>query len=59
MNSLKGLFTRTQQPDTAQHNGLRLGMFGGVFMPTILTIMGVLYLRVGWTVGNAGLGGAC
>ncbi|TVR22328.1 MAG: Na-K-Cl cotransporter [Anaerolineaceae bacterium] len=32
-------------------------MFGGVFVPTMLTILGVIYLRVGWTVGNAGLGG--
>ncbi len=33
----------------------KLGMLGGVFMPTILTILGVIYLRVGWTVGNAGI----
>ncbi len=36
----------------------RLGMFGGVFAPTFLAIVGVLlYLRVGWVVGNAGLAG--
>ncbi|MEN0061853.1 MAG: hypothetical protein AAGA48_06850 [Myxococcota bacterium] len=35
----------------------RLGMFAGVFTPTFLSIVGVLlYLRVGWVVGNAGLG---
>lgn len=35
----------------------RLGMFRGVFTPTFLSIVGVLlYLRVGWAVGNAGLG---
>ena len=36
-----------------------LGYFGGVFTPSILTILGVvMYLRFGWVVGNAGLGGA-
>lgn len=35
------------------------GTFEGVFTPTILTILGVImYLRFGWVVGNAGLGGA-
>ncbi|HEY5663551.1 MAG TPA: hypothetical protein VIS05_05910 [Ilumatobacter sp.] len=34
----------------------RLGTFGGVFTPSILTILGVImYLRFGWVVGNAGL----
>ncbi|OKH19350.1 amino acid permease [[Limnothrix rosea] IAM M-220] len=33
-----------------------LGMFGGVYTPSILTILGVImYLRFGWVVGNAGL----
>lgn len=37
----------------------RLGTFGGVFTPSILTILGVImYLRVGWCVGHAGLAGA-
>ena len=37
----------------------RLGTFAGVFTPTILTILGVImYLRLGWVVGNAGFGGA-
>ena len=36
-----------------------LGTFGGVFTPSILTILGVImYLRFGWVVGNAGLRGA-
>lgn len=34
----------------------RFGTFGGVFVPNILTILGVImYLRMGWVVGNAGL----
>jgi len=33
----------------------KFGTFGGVFTPTVLTILGViLYLRLGWVVGNAG-----
>lgn len=39
--------------------GNRFGTFGGVFTPSLLTILGViLYLREGWVVGNAGLLGA-
>jgi len=35
-----------------------LGTFGGVFTPSILTILGVImYLRFGWVLANAGLGG--
>lgn len=34
----------------------KLGTFGGVFTPSILTILGVImYLRFGWVVGNVGL----
>ncbi|MFW6052154.1 MAG: Na-K-Cl cotransporter [Myxococcota bacterium] len=37
----------------------RFGAFGGVFTPSILTILGVvMYLRFGWVTGQAGLGGA-
>lgn len=36
----------------------KFGTFAGVFTPTVLTILGVImFLREGWVVGNAGLGG--
>lgn len=39
--------------------GAGLNTFRGVFRPTILTIIGVmLYLRLGWVVGEVGLFGA-
>ena len=34
----------------------KFGAFAGVFTPSILTILGVImYMRMGWVVGNAGL----
>jgi amino acid transporter len=40
-------------------NSRRFGAFGGVFTPSVLTILGViLFLRAGWVVGNVGLLGA-
>lgn len=36
--------------------GNKLGTFEGVYTPTLLTILGVImYLRMGWIVGNVGL----
>jgi amino acid transporter len=44
------------QPNKTKSAGL--GTFGGVFTPSILTILGVImYLRFGWVVGNVGLYG--
>lgn len=37
----------------------RFGTFAGVYTPSLLTILGVImYLRLGWVVGQAGLMGA-
>ena len=37
----------------------KFGTFGGVFTPSVLTILGVImYLRLPWVVGSAGLYGA-
>ncbi|MCF6227928.1 MAG: amino acid permease, partial [Planctomycetes bacterium] len=34
----------------------RFGTFGGVFVPNVLTILGLIYfLRTGWVVGQLGL----
>ncbi|MFT6820736.1 MAG: potassium/chloride transporter 4/5/6, partial [Myxococcota bacterium] len=44
-------------PEPAERQ--KLGTFLGVFTPTILTILGVImYLKLGWVVGTAGLFGA-
>jgi len=44
---------------SATDNRGTLGTFAGVFVPSILTILGIiLFLRLGFVVGNAGLSGA-
>jgi amino acid transporter len=44
------------KPDAPDSKG-KLGTFAGVFTPSILTILGIiLFLRLGYVVGNAGLG---
>lgn len=48
-----------EQEQEAPPEGLGLGTFIGVYTPTVLTILGViLYLRMGWVVGNAGVWGS-
>jgi solute carrier family 12 sodium/potassium/chloride transporter 2 len=39
-----------------EKTGYQFGTFKGVFTPSILTILGVImYLRIGWVIGNVGL----
>lgn len=41
---------------SSEESSSKLGTFGGVYTPSILTILGVImYLRFGWVVGNVGL----
>lgn len=48
----------TSPSDTSSDGSSGLSTFGGVFTPSILTILGVImYLRFGWVVGNVGLVG--
>lgn len=51
--------TRKQDPSRESNKKGSLGTFDGVFTPTMVTILGVImYLRMGWIAGNAGLVGA-
>jgi amino acid transporter len=51
--------SETSQDDTLTPQAGRFGTFGGVFTPSVLTILGVvMYMRFGWVVGHQGLAGA-
>lgn len=55
---MKSPFGHRPQPNvqTITPKSSGLGTFGGVYTPSILTILGVImYLRFGWVVGNVGL----
>ena len=53
-NTLKKVRTIFRQSNSAKPK--LYNSFEGVFKPTLLTILGaIMYLRVGWVVGNAGL----
>ncbi|WP_233992744.1 amino acid permease [Salinibacter altiplanensis] len=46
----------SMQPGDTPISGKQFGTFGGVFTPTVITILGVImYLREGWIIGSAGL----
>ena len=48
-----------QQERPSSNSAARFGTFAGVFVPNVLTILGIiLFLRSGWVVGQAGLWGA-
>ncbi|RME73210.1 MAG: amino acid permease [Planctomycetota bacterium] len=50
---------RGREAGRSARRGAGLGTFGGVYTPSILTVLGVImYLRMGWVVGNVGLAGA-
>lgn len=53
-NIFKKIWPEKEEVIPSQKGGLTT--FGGVFTPSILTILGVImYLRFGWVVGNVGL----
>jgi hypothetical protein len=58
MDNIKSKQGQCKQHAMATPKGT-LGTFAGVFTPSVLTILGIiLFLRLGYVVGNAGLGPA-
>ncbi len=56
---IQRLVNHFQRSNTGPAKVKKFGTFGGVFTPDVLTILGVImYLRLGWVVGNAGFLGA-
>ncbi|MGA1824647.1 MAG: amino acid permease [bacterium] len=48
--------TQNHSTDIHQEGRKAFGTFQGVYLPSVLTILGVImYLRLGWVIGNAGL----
>ncbi|HSH15303.1 MAG TPA: amino acid permease, partial [Verrucomicrobiae bacterium] len=56
MKSIAPRFEVMAGASTSETPARKFGTFGGVFVPNVLTILGViLFLRAGWVVGVAGL----
>jgi amino acid transporter len=56
--SIKQRITSALAKKESSSESSGLSTFGGVFIPSLLTILGVImYLRFGWVVGNVGLMG--
>lgn len=59
INPLSLIRQRAMKPGNNELEPRKFGAFSGVFTPDVLTILGVImYLRLGWVVGNAGFFGA-
>jgi len=57
--SIQSIVANLKDLDFSGSGKKKFGTFGGVFTPDVLTILGVImYLRLGWVVGNAGFLGA-
>jgi amino acid transporter len=55
----KTVWKRLRSVFTGGEEQRGLGTFQGVYRPTVMTILGLMmYVREGWVVGHAGLGGA-
>ncbi|MBN2365132.1 MAG: Na-K-Cl cotransporter [Calditrichaeota bacterium] len=56
---LESISEKVSQLRSRRPKAKKFNTFGGVFTPDVLTILGVImYLRLGWVVGNAGFLGA-
>lgn len=58
-HTIYSFFNPAKRGKPSPEDAYKFGTFGGVFTPDVLTILGVImYLRLGWVVGNAGIVGA-